>query len=105
MNKPFTELPIPPKERMIITLYFTTTPADLTNCEIWHMSRVSFADKRRAPKACDVCGRLLCWACFGSEATIPGPDLSQVHICDGCAELDIKEVHAIIELRKKLNNT
>lgn len=103
MNKPFTELPIPPKERMILTLYFTKAPADATDCEICHMSRVSFADTRPAPLACAVCGRLLCWSCYGHEGVYTGSDLKHYPICDTCGDLEREEINAILELRSKLN--
>lgn len=104
MNKPFTELPAPLKERVIIRVYFTKAPVDsVIHCEACHMSRVSFADKRPVPPECGVCGRLLCWPCFGDYGAIPGPNLTQVCICDSCAELEIDNIHAILELREKLS--
>jgi hypothetical protein len=100
----FTELAVPPKYRMIIRVHATKV-LEPTGCEICHMSRFSFADARPAAPMCDVCGRMLCWECYGKDGHISGPDLNQYNCCDSCAELEAEEIEAILHLRMKLNRT
>lgn len=103
MNKSFTEISAPPKERVILTLRFTKV-LDTNQCERCHMSRCTTADKRPyPPPMCAVCGRLFCWACYGHEGAYTGSDFKHYPICNDCGELNREEIDAILELRAKLS--
>lgn len=105
MNKPSTELPVPAKERLIIRMHFTTV-LEPDVCELCHMRRVPGPGEKTVPLMCDVCGRMLCNACYGNDGTLTGSDLKQYHICDVCADdytgLRGVEIDAILEMRAKL---
>lgn len=101
MNKSFTELPLPLKERMIIRVYVTKV-LDPDRCDSCHMKRVPAPGEKSVPPMCDVCGRMLCRGCYGDDGTVPGPGLKHYHICDACVELESEEINTILELRAKL---
>lgn len=100
MSKPFTEMPVSPKRRLIIQMH-TTSELDPILCESCESSRADFADPRPLAPMCDVCGMLLCWACFGADKTISGTDLKQYHICDSCTGMRIEEIDEVLEMRAR----
>jgi hypothetical protein len=100
MNKAFTEIQVPPKTRLIIRVH-TTTELNPTHCESCHMSRVSFAEIGRPPLMCEVCGRMLCRACYGEDGTYTANNLKKYNICDECNDLEDVDIEAVLIIRQE----
>lgn len=99
MNKPFTEIPLPPKRRLILDVRFTVG-FDPYNCEGCWGPRAKGQEK--PPVRCACCGKMLCRKCFGTDGYFSAEDGEHYHICDGCAEFDSVDIQGILNARKML---